>query len=69
MDTDGAHIQFAACGAFIERLDVLQNMFKGQPTGRNQILGQGVKHKGIVRIRRMPQSNRAIGHDESNTKI
>ena len=53
VNADGADIQLAARGAFVERLDILQNVLKGVPARINQILCQCIKHKGIVRIRRM----------------
>ena len=53
VNADGADIQLAARGALVERLDILQNVFKGVPARINQILCQRIKHKGIVRIRRM----------------
>jgi hypothetical protein len=55
MNADRRNIQFAAGGPLVESLDVLQNMFELEATGWNEILGQSVKHKSVIRIRRMPQ--------------
>ena len=50
MNADGADIQLAARGAFVERLDILQNVLKGVPARINQILRLRLKHESIVRI-------------------
>ena len=55
MNADGGDIQLAARGAFIERLDVLQNMLKRVTASINEPFREGIKHKGIIRIGRMAE--------------
>jgi hypothetical protein len=51
MDADGADVEFAASGAFVEGLDVLEDVFE-LVWGWDELAGEGVKHEGIIRIRR-----------------
>ncbi len=55
VNADGGNVQFAARGQFVQSLDVAQDMGEFEAAGRNQFLGQPIKHKSVIRIRRMSQ--------------
>ena len=55
VDADRRDIQFPPRGPLIQSLDVLQYVLELEAVRRNQILGQPVEHKCVIRIRRMSQ--------------
>ena len=65
MDADGGDVEFAARGALVQRLDVLQNVFEAEAVRRDQTLRQRVKHEGVVGVRRMAERQRRLLHERS----
>src|ERR1700758_2131249 len=53
MDGHGRNVQFPTRGSLVQGFDVLQDVPKSMATSIDLILRQRVKHKGVVRIRRM----------------
>jgi hypothetical protein len=62
VDADGGNVEFAARGAFVERLDVLQNMLETEAVRRNQIFRQRVKHEGVIGVGRMAERQSRLLH-------
>jgi len=58
MQADRTDVQFAAGGALVQCLDVLQNMLEPETLRWNQILRQRVEHESIIRIGRVTQRQR-----------
>ena len=67
VNADRRNIQFAARGAFVQRLDVLQNVLKPEAVRRNQFLRQPVKHEGVIRVRRMAKRQSPLRHGRKLT--
>jgi len=55
MKANGRNIQLPPCGPLIQRLDVLQNVFKLKTARGDQVFGQPIKHESVIWIGRMPQ--------------
>ena len=51
MNADGGDVEFSAGGAFVQRLNVLQNVLEMKTMRRNKFLGQAIKHESVIRIR------------------
>ena len=51
MDADRGDVEFPAGGALVQGLDVLEDVLELIPARRDQVLRQGIKHEGVVRIR------------------
>ncbi len=51
VDADGGDVEFSARGAFVERLDVLQDVLEMKAVRGDRILREGVKHEGVIGIR------------------
>ena len=62
VQADGGDVQFAARGAFVQRLDVLQNMLEAETVRRNQTLRQRVEHESVIGIGRVTQRQRRWLH-------
>ena len=62
VNADSGNVEFATRGAFVQRLDVLQNVLKTEAVRGNQILRQRVKHEGIVRVGRVAKGQRRWLH-------
>ena len=62
VDADGGDVEFAARGALVQRLDVLQNVLEPEAVRRNQTLRQRVKHEGVVGVGRMAERQRRWLH-------
>jgi hypothetical protein len=46
-------MQLATKRALIQRFDILKNMFKPMSMRVDLVLRQCIKHKGVIRVRRM----------------
>ena len=57
VDADGGNVEFAARGALVQRLDVLQNVLEAEAVRGNQILRQRVKHEGVIGSGEWPSVN------------
>lgn len=55
VDADGRNIEFAAGGAFIEGLNVLEDVFEAVAFGVDEFLGEAVEHEGVVRVGRVAE--------------
>ena len=55
MNADGADVQFPARRTLIECLNILQNVRETETGSQDQLLGQPIKHKGVIGVRRMTQ--------------
>lgn len=55
MKANGRNIQLAPRGPVVQRLDILQNVFKLKTAGGDQVFGQPIEHESVIRIGRMPQ--------------
>ena len=62
VDADGGDVQFAASGAFVERLDVLQDVLKTKAVRVEPILRQRIKHEGVIGIRRVAERQSLCRH-------
>jgi hypothetical protein len=62
VDADRGDVQFTARGALVERLDVLQDVFKAPAVRWDKFFRQRVEHEGVIRVRRMPERQRALCH-------
>jgi hypothetical protein len=62
MNADRRDVQFAARGPFIEGLDVLQDVLEAEAVGRDQFVGQPVKHERIVRVGRVAERQGGLRH-------
>ena len=62
VDADGGNVEFAARGALVQRLDVLQDVLKMKTVRRNQILRERVKHEGVIRVGRMAERQSRFFH-------
>ena len=65
VDADGGDVEFAARGALVQRLDVLQNVLEPEAVRRDQVLRQRVKHEGVVGVRRVAERQRRLLHERS----
>src|SRR4051812_33437186 len=61
MNTDGRDLELAPERAAVQGLDVLELVNKVKTPCLKLRLRQGIKHEGIVRVRTMPDPNRAVG--------
>jgi hypothetical protein len=59
MNRDGGDIELAPQSAFVQRLDVLEAMFKAIPAEIDFVLRHRIKHEGVIRIGRMPEGKNA----------
>ena len=57
MNADSRHIQLAAQRSAVERLDILKLMPKAEIPRIELVVGQGIKHEGIVRVGTMPHGD------------
>jgi hypothetical protein len=62
VDADGGNVEFAARGALVQSLDVLQNVLKMKTVRGNQIFRERIKHEGVVRVGRMTKSQSRFFH-------
>ena len=62
VDADGGDVEFAAGGALVQGLDILEDMFELKAVGRNEPLRQPVEHEGIIGVGRMAKSQGALRH-------
>src|SRR3984957_11474884 len=65
-NADRGHVEFAAKGAAVKRLDVLQFMAELQTAGVNFIVGQRVEHKGVVGVGAVADGDEALRHKYSS---
>src|SRR5229473_7855099 len=63
MNADRGNLELAAQSPAIQSLDILEFVKKTQLARIELIVGQRVKHEGIVRIGTMADGNQAFGHD------
>jgi hypothetical protein len=56
MQAHSSQFQFSTESAPVQRLDIYQFMFKTVSPRFQQVLGKGIKHEGIIRIRTMANS-------------
>jgi hypothetical protein len=64
VDADGGDVEFAARGALVQRLDVLQNMGEMIAVRRDEVLRQRVKHEGVVRVGRVAEGQGRLFHPQ-----
>ena len=62
MDADGGDFQLAAQGPAIERLDVLQFVLEEQVAGVDLVVGQSMKHEGIIGIGAVADGDESLRH-------
>src|SRR5258707_1389489 len=62
MDTHSRNIEFAAGGAFVEGLNVLQDMLEFEAEGCNQFLCQVLKHESSIRVQGVAKGQRLLRH-------
>jgi len=55
MNADRGDVEFAARGALVEGLDVLEDVFETEVGGWDEIFRQGIEHERIIRIGRMAE--------------
>ncbi len=55
VDANGGEVEFALGGAFVQGLDVLQDMFEAEAVGRDELFRQGVEHESVVGVGRMTE--------------
>jgi len=62
VNADRGDIEFATGGALIQGLDVLQDVLKVKAVRGNEFLGEAIKHKGVVGIRRVTERQSRFLH-------
>src|SRR5439155_21375313 len=62
VDADGSDFKFAAEGAAVERLDVLQFVAELQLAGVELVMGEGVEHEGVVGVGAVADADQSLGH-------
>lgn len=51
VDADGGDIKFAAGGALVKGLDILEDVLEFEAFAAEVVLGERVEHKGVIRVR------------------
>ena len=69
VDADRGDVQLAARGAFVQRLDVLEDVLELPAARVDLVLGERVKHERIVGIGRVAQGEAALFQREISTSL
>jgi hypothetical protein len=62
MNADCGNIEFAPGGAFVQGLDILEDVLEKQTVSDDQPLSEAVKHERVVRIGRVAEGQGLGGH-------
>src|SRR5262249_29476380 len=62
VDADGGDLEFAAEGAAVERLDVLQFVAGLQGAGVELVVGEGVENEGVVGVGAVADGDQPVAH-------